>query len=81
MSRAEGFVCEQCRETIDPNADVCPHCSYAPGESHRKAGGRRAIVAGLLIISIVGSPLGVWLLWKARKHDKKAEDASPAVPV
>jgi hypothetical protein len=74
-------VCAECREPIDAAASVCPHCGHDPAAAHQKAASRRLLAGGLLILTIVGSPLGAWLVWKARKHSKAGQRASPAVEV
>lgn len=75
------FVCSQCRGKIAETATTCPHCHYNPGAKHARWRKIDGGVAALLILSIVGSPLGLWLLWRARKHAKKSKTARPAVAV
>lgn len=74
------YVCSECREPINEGADVCPNCSYSPGKDHAKWGKIDGVLGGLLIASIVGSPFGLYLVWRALRHNRAAKKTSPAVP-
>ena len=74
------YVCEKCRESISAEATACPHCSYDAGKSHRRWKLIHGILGIILCGTLIGAPVGFYAFWKGRKHRKKSESASPAVP-
>ena len=75
-----GFVCSECRESVAEDASVCPHCGYNPSKKYRKSARNRWILAALLFASVIGTPIALYVAWKAWKQNKRAKTATPAVP-
>ena len=75
------YVCQECREPVDPEASRCPHCSYdaADGENHMKRYRKNKRLGGLISLTLIGLPVGLLLFLQAQHHKKKAENATVAV--
>jgi heme/copper-type cytochrome/quinol oxidase subunit 2 len=74
------YACSECREAVSDTASKCPHCGYTPAKGHKRKMWLWGIPGVMLTFSVVGIPLGVPMLWIARRNRKKAEKATPAVP-
>lgn len=78
---AGNYVCEECRVEIVKGAKRCQHCGFNPAGPHQKWGKIDGVVGGLLLMSVIGSPIGLFVLWRAWRHGRAAKKASPAVSV
>lgn len=74
-----GYVCEQCRADIDPEASVCPHCGYDPAADIQSQAKWRWGVGALLCFTVVGGIIGVPLVISGFLHARKADSVSPAI--
>ena len=73
-------VCSKCRESVSEDASACPHCGYDPAAPHQKWGKIDGVLGGLLIMSVIGSPVGLFVLWRAWRHGRAAKKATVGVP-
>ena len=81
MSTMSSYVCEQCRADIDPEASVCPHCGYDPAGDIESEATKRLIVGLVLTLTLVGAVIGIPLMYSAVRHNRRAEDARPAIEI
>ena len=76
------YQCSRCSEGLsDPSVDTCPHCDYNPGEAYLDRRFVQQAVAIGCFISILLSPIGLYLLYKGHQNAKKAKSATPAEKV
>ena len=68
-------TCMECRSPINPDATRCPECGYAPQEIGAWSRRVRSFVAAVLLLSVVGSPIGLLMLaglwWEKRKVEQR----------
>lgn len=76
----EAYICEECRESINEQASVCPHCGYDPGTEIESQAKWRLGVGALLCLTIVGGIIGIPLVISGFRHSSRGEKATPAVP-
>jgi len=70
--------CSECQTEVEPEAKTCPHCGYAPQEKHKTMSKVYFIVGILLTLSIVGSPIGIPLMYLGYHFDKKRQKKTVA---
>jgi len=76
------YVCEKCREPIaSEDVQICPECGFDAAAEHRTYAKRRARWGIFLSLTIVGLPLGLWLIYGSSKARKRADAATPATEV
>jgi len=74
------YVCSECREPVASDSVMaCPHCGYRPSEGHGKWMKIDAVLGIVCFLSVILSPLGLYLVWRVGKH-RKLSKSSPAVP-
>lgn len=61
--------CVKCGESVSDGVSRCSNCGYNPGE-HRKWLYIHLVLTAVLILTVVGIPLGIFTYLKARKHNK-----------
>lgn len=71
-------TCELCREDIAESARTCPHCGHDPAAAHTRWRKIDGLLGAVLILSVIGSPLGLIFAWKSWRHARKAKSATPA---
>lgn len=59
--------CRRCGGEVPQDATRCQHCGYDTS-SHSKWRWVWGIPGFILLMSIIGIPLALPMLWKARKH-------------
>jgi predicted nucleic acid-binding Zn ribbon protein len=65
-------TCVRCGGAVPSGAQSCQHCGY-DATSHSKYRWFWGLLGLLFMLSIIGIPLGVPMLWKAYKHRKAYE--------
>lgn len=75
------YVCEDCREEINREADVCPHCDHRGGEAGGILGVVMIILGGLFSVTVIGLPIGVPLMYFGYRRVKSSGEVSPGVEV
>ena len=69
--------CSQCKETINTKAKTCPHCGYQPGVD-LVAHAKKELGWGILATcSIIGSIIGIPLLFAGLWNYRKGKRLSP----
>ena len=64
--------CKKCGGEVETDVSRCRHCGYDTA-SHSKYRWLWGIPGFVLTMSLVGSPIGIPMLWKAYKHRKAYE--------
>lgn len=66
------LTCRKCESSVTPTATVCPTCGYDVTSHHRWK-----LIWGIpgmvMSLSVVFTPLGLPMLWKAYRHRLAAE--------
>lgn len=71
------YQCTRCSEGLsDPSVEACPYCGYEPGDAYRDRRFVQQVVAIACFISILLSPIGLYLLYKGHQNAKKANAAT-----
>jgi len=73
-------VCSECRAQVAEAASRCENCGYNPAGGYNRKKWLWGIPGVILTFSVIGIPLGVPMLWIARRNRKKAESATVGVP-
>lgn len=71
-------TCTECKTEVEPDAKTCPHCGYAPQEKHKTISKIYFFAGILLTLSIVGSPIGIPLMFLGYHFDKKRQNQTVA---
>lgn len=62
-------TCKRCGQEVQADARRCSNCGYDVN-SHSKWRWIWGLPGAVLTVSIIGSPIGLPMLWKAYKHRK-----------
>jgi len=73
------YVCEQCREEIDEMAEVCPHCGHEGGQARTTLAALLIIVGLLLTATMIGSIVGIPMVYIGYRIGKKGNNISPGI--
>lgn len=68
--------CAKCGTDIQTDVDRCPACGYDPAEEGKLKRGVTVILGGLIGLTGIGAPLGLWMIHRA----EKAKQRKPAQP-
>lgn len=77
MSDREIHVCRKCQEKVQPNATKCPHCGYQAvlgGVMTSMQAASYFMLAGTLVITVIGIPLAPRVWRKAKERSKLSKE-------
>lgn len=77
------YQCRNCKAGFleDPEIEQCPSCGYNPRGIHMDKRSMRYAAAAGCFLSVILSPLGLYLLYAGRKYTKAAKTATPVEEV
>jgi hypothetical protein len=64
--------CVECGESVNEGVSRCPNCGYDPSNIKSKQR-KNSLIGGILCATIIGIPLGILYIRRARKQAKKAK--------
>ncbi|MDS0280562.1 PH domain-containing protein [Haloarcula onubensis] len=64
--------CIECGEGVNEGVSRCPNCGYDPSDYKSKQR-KNSLIGGILCATIIGIPLGILYIRRARKQGKKAK--------
>lgn len=67
------LVCERCRESVADAAKNCPHCGYNPIAEAKQSVKWTGRIGALLCLTVIGVPLGIPMVFSAKRTVRKAK--------